>query len=289
MIYNLYIISEGGIAIYSKNFAKSTMDEQLISGFLIAIGNFAKEAVGSGLKKIEMQSGEQLFVYFDETLKLSAAAIAGAADYPKLISNMLQKILKQYSEMFVGKINDPTILEEAPKFDPVVSKLLEDNTAKRDKKRFILGLVLGAFLLGGLFLLLTPHLLNLITEFFNRIKGLTADPLESILIFGGFSLNLELVLVLLFTPSSFLAGYIAGSRSKGKWIGVTLFLFTIGLSILILIFNRIGLLFIFMAIVYVPLVLITSISLAYLGGTLRDQKRLYPIPQDQQIKELGKF
>jgi len=54
MIHNLYIISEGGIAIYSKNFAKSTLDEQLISGFILAIENFTKEAVGSGLKKIEM-------------------------------------------------------------------------------------------------------------------------------------------------------------------------------------------------------------------------------------------
>jgi len=288
MIYNLYIISEGGIPIYSKNFAKSTMDEQLISGFLIAIGNFAKEAVGSGLKKIEMQTGEQIFVYFDETLKLSAAAIAGADDYPKLISNMLQKILKQYSEMFVGRNNDPTIMEEAPKFDPVVSKLLEDTTAKRDKKRFILGLVLGALILGALFYFLTPYLLNIITEFYSRIHGLVGGPLDTILIFGGFSLKLELVLVLLFTPSSFLAGYIAGSRSKGKWIGVALFFFSIGLSILIIIFNRIGLLFIFMVIIYVPLVLLTSIALGYLGGLLKDQKRLYPIPPDQQIKEFGK-
>jgi len=33
MIHNLYIISEGGVAIYSKNFAKSTMDQQLIYYF----------------------------------------------------------------------------------------------------------------------------------------------------------------------------------------------------------------------------------------------------------------
>jgi hypothetical protein len=200
---------------------------------------------------------------------------------------MLQKILKQYSEMFVGRINDPTIIEEGPKFDPVVSKLLEDNTAKRDKKRFILGLVLGALILGALFYFLTPYLLNIITEFYSRIHGLVGGPLDTILIFGGFSLKLELVLFILFTPSSFLAGYIAGSRSKGKWIGVALFFFSIGLSTLIIIFNRIGLLFIFMVIIYVPLVLLTSIALGYLGGLLRDQKRLYPIPPDQQIKEFG--
>ncbi|HUX98449.1 MAG TPA: hypothetical protein VMV49_02730 [Candidatus Deferrimicrobium sp.] len=92
MIHNLYIISEGGIAIYSKNFAKSAMDEQLISGFLLAIGNFAKEAVGSGLKKIEMQTGEQLNVYYDESLKLTAAAISSAEDHPKLLADILKKI-----------------------------------------------------------------------------------------------------------------------------------------------------------------------------------------------------
>jgi hypothetical protein len=265
------------------------MDEQLISGFLIAVGNFAKEAVGSVLKKIEMQTGEQLFVYFDETLKLSVAAITSAADYPKLIPEILKKILTQYSEMFKGKIHDVTIVEEGPKFDPVVSKLLEDSTAKRDKKRFILGLLLGSLLLGVLFYLFTPHFIQLITDFYNSIRGPITDPLDTIYIFGGFSFNLEFTLILIFMPSSFLAGYIAGSRSKGKWIGLALFFFTIPTSVFIIIFvSPVGLLYIIMVIIYVPLVLLTSIALGYLGGLLRDQRRLYPVPSDQQVKALGK-
>jgi hypothetical protein len=289
MIHNLYIITEGGIAIYSKNFVKSTMDELLISGFLIAVGNFAKEAVGSGLKKIEMQTGEQLFVHFDETLKLSVAAITSAADYPKLIPEILKKILTQYSEMFKGKIHDVTIIEEGPKFDPVVSKLLEDNTAKRDKKRFVLGLLLGSLLLGVLFYLFIPHIIQLITDFYNSIHGPIMNPLDTIFIFGGFSFNLEFTLILIFIPSSFLAGYVAGSRSKGKWIGLTLFFFSIVLSVLIVMFiNSVGLLYIIIVIIYVPLVLLTSIALGYLGGLLRDQRRLYPVPPDQQVKALGK-
>ena len=93
MIHNLYIISEGGVSIYTKNFVKSPMDEQLISGFLLAVGNFVKEAVGSGLRRIEMETGEQMFVYYDFSTKLTAAAITSPKDHPALVSEILPEIL----------------------------------------------------------------------------------------------------------------------------------------------------------------------------------------------------
>ncbi len=289
MIHNLYIISEGGIAIYCKNFAKSTLDEQLISGFLLAIGNFAKEAVGSGLKKIEMQTGEQLCVYYDDSLKLTAAALVDSADYPKLVSAMLKKILGQYAEFFKGKIQSPNIVEEGPKFNPVVESLLKGKTGKRDKKRFILGLILGGLVLGLIYFLFSGYLRLSIVTFIDRI--LASGPhgyFDPILIFGGFSLKLESVLIACFVPSSFLAGYLAGSRTKGKRIGIFLFLFALCLNIILTIVRTSdfqNLLFIFMLIVYIPLVLLTSISLGYLGGLLKDRRVLYPLPPTvEQLK-----
>ena len=286
MIQNLYIISEGGIAVYSKNYAKSTLDEQLISGFLLATGNFAKETVGSGLKKIEMQKGEQLCIFYDESLKLSVAAIVGAEDHPKLVSEILQDILRKYGEMFKDKIGSPSISEESPKFDPIVDKILADRTAKRDKKRFILGLLLGGLILGTLLLFLfIPYLKEAVITFISQIISLYGGGphtyLDAILFFGEFSLKLEITLLLAFIPSSFIAGYLAGSRSKGKVIGLIFFFFALGLSFIAIFIDVISILIVFMLLIYIPLVLITSIVLGYLGGLLRDRRVLYPIALDK--------
>ncbi|MHA1131215.1 MAG: hypothetical protein ACTSQI_05875 [Candidatus Helarchaeota archaeon] len=285
MIHNLYIISEGGIALYSKSFVKSELDEQLISGFLLAVGNFAKETVGSGLKKIEMETGEQLHVYYNPSLKLTAAAIAAAEDYPGLISKILQEILNLFYSTFKKDIKSIHLVEQTPNFDPIVMNLLERNTAKRDKKRFILGLILGAVLLGCFFPIFRPLLLSATINFYNSIHALM-NPLGTIHVFGIYSLTLEVFLILSFIPSSFLTGYIVGSRKKGKWIGIVFFFFMLGLSIIFLLIpsqRQIGALYSFILIIYIPLVLVTSIVLGYLGGLLRDRRKLYSIPLEWQI------
>ncbi|MHA1324823.1 MAG: hypothetical protein ACTSRL_18680 [Candidatus Helarchaeota archaeon] len=281
MIKNLYIISDGGVALYSKNFAPSAVDEQLISGFLLAIGNFAKETVGSGLKRIEMRTGEQLHVFYDDSAKLTAAAIADAQDHPKLMMEILHEITTQFNNMVQNTKKPEYEISESPEFDSFVIGLLRESTAKRDKKRFFLALILGALLVGVAFYLGTPYLIRSIEEFFSKIHAL-GNPYSSIAIFGVFSLQLEFFLVLTFIPSSFLTGYIAGSRNRGKWIGVIFFFFSLGLSALIIPFNRIGALFFFMLIIYIPLVMVTSIALGYLGGLLRDRNKLYPLTSDER-------
>ncbi len=292
MIYSLYIISEGGIAVYSKNFVRASLDEQLISGFLLAVGNFAKEAVGSGLKKIEMQTGEQLLIYYDETLKLSIAALTGAQDHPKLILNILQDILDKFNTAFNKKSIQIGNLGDTSKFDSEITTLLKDKTAKRDKKRFILALILGSVILAFLYLLFWENLVNLLSLFIPQMGTLFDEGkyIEMIFVFGEFSFNLEFILIVCFIPSTLLAGYLAGSRKKGKLLGLIFFLFAIGSSIsLIIIFydNEPILLFAFlfflMLLIYVPLVLITSITFSYLGGLIRDRRKLYPIPPEKAI------
>ncbi|MHA1650794.1 MAG: hypothetical protein ACTSYB_11415 [Candidatus Helarchaeota archaeon] len=292
MIYSLYIISEGGIAVYSKNFVRASLDEQLISGFLLAVGNFAKEAVGSGLKKIEMQTGEQLLIYYDETLKLSIAALTGAQDHPKLILNILQDILDKFNTAFNKKSIQIGNLGDTSKFDSEITTLLKDKTAKRDKKRFILALILGSVILAFLYLLFWENLINLLTLFIPQIGTLFNEGkhIEMLFVFGEFSFNLEFILIICFIPSTLLAGYLAGSRKKGKLLGLIFFFFAVGSSIsLIIIFNDnqpillFAFLFFLILLIYVPLVLITSITFSYLGGLIRDRRKLYPIPPEKAI------
>ncbi len=291
MIHNLYIISEGGVAIYTKNFVKSPMDEQLISGFLLAVGNFAKEAVGSGLRKIEMETGEQLFVYYDFSTKLTAAAITSPKDHPKLATEILQEILAFFSKHFGDKIDSPHIVEEAIKFDPVVKAILEEKTAERNIKRFVFGLILGSLLLILLlFLLIIP--LALVAQNFNtQLEQLviTTPPSDPAFLTGilalmvGLFFTLELGLVILFVPSSFVAGYTAGSRKQGKWIGVAFFFLMTALSIVLGFFNVGALLLAVILIVFFPLALITAIAMGYLGGLRREKRKLYPIKPEMKL------
>ncbi|NVM28218.1 MAG: hypothetical protein HWN65_05210 [Candidatus Helarchaeota archaeon] len=292
MIHNLYIINVGGIAIYTKNFAKSLMDEQLISGFILAVGNFAKEAVGSGLRKIEMETGEQLFVYHDLSTRLTAAAVTGSKDHPKLVSNVLPEILAFFAKYFGDKLDSPHLAREVPKFDPIVKSILEGKTAERNKKRFIFGLILGSLLLILLLILFIIPLALIAMNFQTGLEQLiaaTIDYFDPEFLAGILSLTvglffmLELVLVAIFLPSSFVAGYTAGSRSRGKWIGVAFFFLTTVLSIVLGIFNVGALLLTVILIVFFPLALITSIAMGYLGGLRRDKRKLYPIDPEKKL------
>lgn len=272
------------------------MDEQLISGFILAVANFAKEAVGAGLRKIEMETGEQLFVYYDFSTKLTAAAVTGPQDHPKLVSDVLPEILAFFAKHFGDKLDSPHIAREVTKFDPVVEALLANRTRKRDKKRFILGLILGALVLILVSLLIIAPLGILAQNYAYDINNvivstIPGDPQRlvgiiaaSVVLFFG----LELYLVILFIPSSFVAGYTAGSRSKGKWIGVAFFFFMTALSIILGIFNVGALLLTGILILYFPLALLTSIALGYLGGLLRDRKKLYPISPEMELDKSEK-
>ena len=291
MIHNLYIISEGGIAIYTKNFIKTSMDEQLISGFLLAVGNFAKEAVGSGLRKIEMETGEQLFVYYDFSSKLTAAAITSPKDHPQLVTEILPEILAFFTKQFGEKINGPHIIEDALKFDPFVKSMLEGKTAIRNKKRFIFGLILGSLTLILLLIALLIPLAIVAQVFQENLAEVvtTYTPSDPEFLTGiltatvGLFFMLELGLVILFVPSSYVAGYVAGSKHKGKWIGVAFFFFTVALSIGFSFFNVGLLLLTVILVVFFPLALLTSIALGYLGGLKRDKRKLYPIDPELEF------
>ena len=102
----------------------------------------------------------------------------------------------------------------------------------------------------------------------------------------GLFFTLELVLVILFIPSSYVAGYVAGSRSRGKWIGVAFFFFTVALSVGFGFFNVGLLLLTVILVVFFPLALLTSISLGWLGGLKRDKKKLYPIDPELKLARI---
>lgn len=66
MIHSFYVI-DAGLCIYHYDFKKEThLDDQLLSGFLTAIGSFAQEAFQKGLQSIHIQNGQKINFYIDQ-------------------------------------------------------------------------------------------------------------------------------------------------------------------------------------------------------------------------------
>ncbi|MFX1448819.1 MAG: hypothetical protein ACFFCG_11905, partial [Promethearchaeota archaeon] len=64
MILKIFIIGPGGILCYSKNFFEQIdIDEGIISGFLTAISNFAREIKGGEIKALIFRNFNFVYSY----------------------------------------------------------------------------------------------------------------------------------------------------------------------------------------------------------------------------------
>ncbi|TFF92832.1 MAG: hypothetical protein EU544_06795, partial [Promethearchaeota archaeon] len=64
MISRILIIASGGLLCYSKNFLGSDdIDDDLVSGFLTAVSNFAKEIRGGEIKALNFRNFNYIYSY----------------------------------------------------------------------------------------------------------------------------------------------------------------------------------------------------------------------------------
>ena len=91
MLHSVYITLESGACIYAKHFIESKIDNQLITGFINALGAFATEALGSEMQSLRLQTGEQLAIlrYAEGKTPIVGILVADARDNSKLIQNLL--------------------------------------------------------------------------------------------------------------------------------------------------------------------------------------------------------
>ncbi|MGQ4832967.1 MAG: hypothetical protein ACP6IS_03580 [Candidatus Asgardarchaeia archaeon] len=100
MILNLYIIHESGVCIFKREYTKETeIDEQLISGFLMAVRNFAQQTFLDGLQRIQLASGRTLVYGYNKDFGILAAALADRKDNPILA----ERIVNQIVDIFIKK------------------------------------------------------------------------------------------------------------------------------------------------------------------------------------------
>lgn len=249
MITALYLIAKGGTCIFKREYTKTEVDEQLISGFLSAIEDFARETFLDGLQEIKLQTGRTLiYGIWGKEGELLGAALADGEDHPKLVEEILNEIMTKFYKKYEEDIKKGTYdVSKFEVFTKDVDNLIISKIKARGVSTLIMGFIVGAALSAILFLLLMPLI---------ELHG-----------------SLFPVIVFIWTVPSLLAGYIAGNRKLGAASAIMTSL--ILLSIIRLASGMPLPVLLFASEIFLP----SSILLGLLGGYVLERRALFPLKE----------
>ena len=294
MFHSLYITTESGVCIFAQHFIESRIDNQLITGFINALGAFATEALGSEMQSLKLQTGEQLAIlrYTGGQDPLIGIVVADARDNSVLIRNLLKQILVDFYTIFKQKLDYKRLASvvEFEEFKYNVDSILEERISPRTNLKMIIGLLVGIFLMGTILIAFIPLFIEMskvnIAEFglenviFDDFNGLSAAELETlqIIVFVVIAAITGFTCVVFLLPT-FIAAYIAGNKKRGIWTALLL-----GASVgLVLIFSSFfsetfmeinGFLWF---LVFSPLLISLALLCGIYGGRLKERRKLYPL------------
>ena len=297
MFHSIYITTESGVCIFAKHFIPSKIDNQLISGFMNALGSFATEALGSGMQSLKLQTGEQLAIlrFKDGKTPLIGIVVADGRDNPKLIQNLLSQILIDFYTIFQRNLEPQvsTTTDEFEEFSYTVDTVLEGKISARTNLQMLTGWIVGLILIGFIILSLIPAFIELSNLNISELglpniifsDDLTAEELQTLqaitLILIGALMGFNCVVF--FLPT-FLAAYIAGNRKRGIW---TALLIGGSIGVIILIATPFIEAFIevnafLWYVTFSPLLIALSILCGIYGGRLKERRRLYPLEKPEK-------
>lgn len=258
MITSFYIIDQG-VCIYNYNFKTANpIDQQLLSGFLSAIGTFAQATFQTALQSILIQNGLKLNFYAETDQHLTLCAISDARDSNELLQLVMQQISDQFKTEMGGLLNSGQRgnVDGYKEFDASFCKIVSGKDRQRDRKTHIKGI-----LFGGIVLFVTFF------SFIIVLQAFTENP-EDFLNFMIIAVYFNSIGMGL---ASFLAGINAGTPKLGLKTGIYL---NVGGTIFMLILvNPIGV----SLLLSMPFTMIICIAMGYYGGIVTDRKFLYPL------------
>ncbi|NVM54916.1 MAG: hypothetical protein HWN66_14525 [Candidatus Helarchaeota archaeon] len=293
MIHSVFITTPSGTCIFEKHYLeRSQINSQLISGFINALGAFAKEALGSGMQSLKLQTGEQLFIYPLKETPIIGIVIADPRDNSRLIRNILLEILSEFSTIFKRQLEStiPPDLIEFQEFRYTVDHILDGKVSSRTNFKMFLGVVIGLLLVGTIVLALVPAIIKFeglnISEFgltnitfdndLDQVELATLQTITLVIIGALMLFNC----IIFFLPTT-IAAYIAGNKKRGIWTAILL---GSSIGILILIgtpfiqeFLYVNAILWYLA--FSPLLLFLALVCGYYGGSLKERKKLYPLKE----------
>lgn len=256
MFHNLYVI-DAGVCLYSYDFIENVaIDDQLLSGFLSAIGSFAQETFQSGLQTIKILDGQKLIFYLEKTQKLTFCAIANEKDNDHLLETLLAEIAQDFVIQMANILNSENrpALDEYKKYDSTIQNKLKNKSKLRNKKSMTIGFAVG-FSIAMIF----TFFMSLINPMIRSISSKQV-----------FMMYFLLLLCVSFSVYSGIGGYLAGNSQFGSITGLLFFLI---ISLVIALDIEV-----FLSYLYImPYCLIICIASGYFGGVLQDRRKLYPL------------
>ena len=268
-IENVWIIDgNSGICIYDwcTESKEKTIDEQLVSGLLLAFRSFSSEA---GLVDISAIEGIDKKLAYQTDDQFIIAAICHAKDYEPLVNSTLQGLLSDFRKKYKTLIDDDSTTDVSPfrTFNEDLENKLEGTTATRSKISLFAGVIVTLMLVAIIFV---------IYYFVN-------DPIEAVLPQSGPVLSLIIIFVGYFL-SGIIGGLVAGDRRYGIYSGISATIPITVIFVALLFTNWIGdgiAYVIINAVLYFWLFLLLTTSGALVGGFRREQKYLYPLDEDE--------
>ncbi|NHJ31378.1 MAG: hypothetical protein FK732_00805, partial [Asgard group archaeon] len=154
-IENIWIIdSRSGICIFDwcTEHKEKTIDEQLVSGLLLAFKSFSSEA---GLVDINAIEGIDKKLAYQADDRFIIASICHSKDYEPLINRTLQGLLADFRKKYKHLIDENSTTDVSPfrAFTEDLEAKLEGTTAIRNIVSLIVGAIVMTALVGSFFVI----------------------------------------------------------------------------------------------------------------------------------------
>lgn len=260
-IENIWIIdSNSGICIYDwcTEDKEKTIDEQLVSGLLVAFKNFSSEA---GLVDISAIEGIDRKLAYKSVDKYIIASICHGKDYEPLVNEMLLKILKAFMKKYKDLLENSTDVSPYRTFDEDMINILEGTTAARNFLSTFIGAVAAIAIVGVLFLIGFTTL--------SKVNAAVGYDIGSVILF------IE-ILVGVFI-GGLVSGIIAGERRIAMISSSITVLPVIGILMGLQIGGWPGTVAkIFYSLLYILIFMALSILGGIIGGYIKERRFLFP-------------
>ncbi|MBN1330498.1 MAG: hypothetical protein JXA54_13570 [Candidatus Heimdallarchaeota archaeon] len=159
MIQAIWIITDTGQCIFSHKYVTLDIDDQLISGLLLAFDAFSNE---SGIGGVQQIGGEDNQFVYGSSGKLLVAALADKRDNPELVERLMVKISKNFQEKYKPYLSDISFvdLNVFNGFEKEIDNVLLKKVYNRGISSTIFGTFVALAITAGVFLLIYENILG---------------------------------------------------------------------------------------------------------------------------------
>ncbi|KKM43611.1 hypothetical protein LCGC14_1562680 [marine sediment metagenome] len=101
MIENLWILTKGGVLLFSKNYVKLSKPDDLLAGFFTAVDIFIREITKEEIKNISMKDHKFNYIIGDDLIIVIST---NEYDNDILIQNLLKEVKIIFLEKYIEEL-----------------------------------------------------------------------------------------------------------------------------------------------------------------------------------------